>query len=59
MHSPVVALHIQIGVGILNDHQTDPMPEEEASPKDHRIPAHNKGAGVLHEGLPKLTLVAT
>jgi len=42
MHSPVMAPHFQIGVGILNDHQPDTRPEEEASPKDRRIPAHNK-----------------
>jgi len=59
MHSPIVAPHLQIGVGILNDHQPDSRPEEEASPKDRRVPAHNKGAGVLHLGLLKLTLVAT
>ena len=47
MHSPVVAPHLQIGVSILNDHQPDPRPEEEASPKDRRIPAHNKGSQFL------------
>ncbi len=47
MHSPVVAPHFQIGVGILNDHQPDTRPEKEASPKDRRIPAHNKGSGFL------------
>jgi hypothetical protein len=47
MHSPVVTPHFKISVGTLNDHQPDPRPEEEASPKDRRIPAHNKGSGVL------------
>ena len=44
MHSPVMAPHFQIGVGILNDHQPDTGPEEEASPKDCRIAAHNMGS---------------
>ena len=45
MHSPVVTPHFKISVGTLNDHQPDPRPEEEASPKDRRIPAHNKVQG--------------
>ncbi len=60
VHSPIVAPHLQIGVGILNDHQPDPRPEEEASPKNRRIPAHNKCcSGFLLQGSPKLILVAT
>ena len=59
VHSPIVAPHLQIGVGILNDHQPDSRREEEASPKNRQIPAHKCCSGFLLQGSPKLILVAT
>ncbi len=56
MHSPVVTPHFKIGVGVLDDHQPDTRPEEEASPKDRRIPAHTRAQGFYFRVHPSLHL---